>query len=72
MMTNDELGRRIDVSPSMASRIRNGRRLPGTRTLGRIHVALGIPLDDLHRAYNEGPAAVGRIVSDVVDERVAA
>lgn len=61
-MTNSELGRRIGVSHSMASRIRNGKRLPGTQVVAALNVECGIPLDELMRAHGEGPAAFGKLV----------
>ena len=64
VLSNKELGDRIGVSHSMASRIRNGRRLPGTRTLDRIHRELGIPLLDLMDAHRAGAPAFGRLLSE--------
>lgn len=67
MLSNDELGRRIGVSHSMASRIRNGRRLPSTRTLARICQEFDIPLPEAHQAYECGPLEFGLLVSRAVD-----
>lgn len=64
VLSNKELGDLIGVSHSMASRIRNGRRLPGTRTLGAINRGLGVPLSDLHAAHREGPAAFGALLRE--------
>lgn len=71
-MSNQELGRRIGVTHSMASRIRNGERLPGTQTLYRIHQELGIPLEDLFRAHGEGPEAFGALISVRLRQPLAA
>lgn len=51
----------------MASRIRNGRRLPSTRTLARICSEFDIPLPEAHRAYERGPLAFGLLVSKAAD-----
>lgn len=58
-MTNQTLGDRIGVSHSMASRIRNGHRLPSTRTLREIHREFGVPLDELMDAHTKGAAEFG-------------
>lgn len=71
-MSNEEFGRRIGVSPSMASRIRNGRRLPGTVVLRSIHLELKIPLRELLDAHREGPDAFGRLVTERIDAAVTA
>lgn len=68
-VSNAELGRRLGVSHSMVSRIRNGRRLPGTWVLYLIHRELGIPLHDLFDAYHAGPEAFGRLVNEYLDPR---
>lgn len=65
-MTNAEFGQRIGVGHSMASRIRNGQRLPGTRTLARIHEEFGIDLLDLHDAHRAGPDAFGALMRERV------
>ena len=72
MLSNEEFGSRIGVSHSMASRIRNGRRLPGILVIGAIHREFGIPLARLHRAYADGPDAFGRLVSETLDRDHAA
>jgi transcriptional regulator with XRE-family HTH domain len=61
-ITNDAFAARIGVSHSMASRIRNGRRLPSVRTLDAIHRELNIPLDELHRAHLAGPEEFSAVV----------
>lgn len=63
-VTNDAFASRIGVSHSMASRIRNGRRLPSVRTLDAIHREYGIPLETLHRAHLAGPDAFGALMRE--------
>lgn len=55
----------------MASRIRNGRRLPGTQTLHEIHRELDIPLPELMAAHQEGAASFGRVVTERIDMAAA-
>lgn len=69
-MTNAELGDLIGVSPSMASRIRNGHRLPSTGVIRRISVELEIPIDQLLEAHGEGPTEFGRLMRMYLDEIV--
>jgi transcriptional regulator with XRE-family HTH domain len=64
MMSNGELGARIGVSHSMASRIRNGNRLPSTKVLDRIHQESAIPLDDLIAAHRQGSKAFGKLINE--------
>lgn len=79
-ITNDQLGERLGVSHAMASRLRNGKRLPSIRVIDAVHREFGIPVDDLHGAYLEGSAAFGELLRDAiagsaapsVDGRVAA
>lgn len=52
----------------MASRIRNGHRLPGTQTLRAIHREFGIPLDLLMDAHGEGPKEFGRLLRSKLKE----
>jgi transcriptional regulator with XRE-family HTH domain len=66
-LSNEEFGRRIGVSHSMASRIRSGKRLPGTRVIGKIHREFDIPLEALVAAHDEGREAFGRLIRDQVD-----
>lgn len=67
VITNEEFGNRIGVSHSMASRIRNGRRLPGTQVLWAIHREFGIPVEELMAAHQDGPTAFGELISGRVD-----
>ena len=70
-MTNEEFGHKIGVGHSMASRIRNGQRLPGTQTLRAIHREFGIPLEDLMDAHSRGRQAFGTLIRDHLSSRVA-
>jgi len=62
MVTNEELGRKIGVGHSMASRIRSGDRLPSTKVLARISAELDIPLETLVETHAKGPKAFGRLI----------
>jgi transcriptional regulator with XRE-family HTH domain len=64
MLSNKELGSRIGVSQSMASRIRNGRRRPGVRTIERIHREFDIPLAVLLEAHRAGAPAFGALLTE--------
>jgi transcriptional regulator with XRE-family HTH domain len=61
-MTNEELGRRIGVGHSMASRLRSGARAPGAQTMRRLSSELGIPIEELLAAHAEGSAATGKLI----------
>lgn len=62
VLTNREFGDRIGVSPSMASRIRNGDRLPSLRVLQAIHEEFGTPVDKLLGEASQGPEQFGQLV----------
>lgn len=62
ILSNEDFGARIGVGHSMASRIRGGQRLPGTRTLHAIHREFGIPLEDLLEAHARGRVAFGELI----------
>lgn len=47
----------------MASRLRAGKRLPGTATLTAIHEEFHIPYEELMAAHAAGPAAFGELLS---------
>lgn len=65
-ISNRELGHRIGVSPSMASRLRNGHRTPSMPVLRRLVKAFDLSLDDAVRASSEGAVAFGRFVTQAV------
>ncbi len=62
-MTNKELAAMMGVSPSMASRVRNGKRLPSTKVVMQMHDRMGIPLEDLMSAHTKGCAEFGELVT---------
>lgn len=62
-LTNKEFGEAVGIHHSMASRIRGGKRVPGTDAIQRISDAYGIPVATLMKARQKGPAAFGRLVS---------
>jgi transcriptional regulator with XRE-family HTH domain len=66
--TNQELGDAIGVSSSMASRIRNGHRLPGVNTLTLISKYLNVDLAHLHAAYSQGSRVFGAEVRRYLEE----
>jgi transcriptional regulator with XRE-family HTH domain len=68
-MTNRELGDLIGVSASMASRIRNGKRLPSIEVMDRLALALGIDLIRLVNTYTQGANAFGALVRELLHER---
>lgn len=70
-LTNSELGDRIGVSPSMASRLRNGHRLPSAQVMDNIHHQLHVPLEDLMAAHREGPVAFGKLIRRALGQRTA-
>lgn len=61
-MTNEEFGRRVGVTHSMASRMRNGFRLPSVEVLRKIHTEFGVSLEELTAAHVAGPAEFGRLL----------
>lgn len=68
-LTNKELGDAIGIHHSMASRIRNGKRLPGVDTIGRISAVYGIPEKRLLDARKKGEEAFGRLITkEIVDK----
>lgn len=50
-MTQVELARRAQISPTFVSELENDRRIPGAETLLHIADALGCSLDYLVRGY---------------------
>lgn len=65
-ISNGEFAKATGCSVSMASRLYNGRRLPGADLLAVISEVYGIPLADLHAARNQGPAFMGKILREQV------
>lgn len=66
--TNTEFARRVGVHFTMASRMRNGQRLPSVRTLSRISSAYGVPVEQLIKAHSEGPDAFAALLREKVFE----
>jgi transcriptional regulator with XRE-family HTH domain len=67
-MTNEALADKLGISRSMASRIRNGQRLPGVATILALYREFNISPLAMLLAYTEGPAVFGRLVSNAVDK----
>lgn len=70
-MTNEELGKLIGCTHSMASRLRAGKRLPGLETLEHMHENLGIPWEELIQARRKGQVEFGRFFRHALAERAA-
>lgn len=68
MLTNKELGDRIGVSQSMASRIRNGKRLPSIPVMIRMASYLDCDLIRLVNAHTQGANAFGVLVRELLRE----
>lgn len=68
-LTNRELGDAIGVSPSMASRIRNGSRLPSVDGLRRISKEFDLPLDTLVLAHGRGAEHFGELMRSTLKLR---
>lgn len=62
-MSNKQLADLMGVCPSMASRVRNGKRLPSTKVAMKMHEGLGIPLDVLMAAHTAGAVEFGQLVT---------
>lgn len=61
-LTNEEFGKRIGVTHSMASRLRAGKRLPSVTVLRSISREFGIPAKDLLDAHNRGAGEFGALI----------
>ena len=68
-MTNQELADAIGVSASMASRLRNGHRLPGVEVLGKLAEYLDVDLERMVAAHAQGTQAFGVLVRGRLLER---
>lgn len=66
--TNMAFARKCGVHFTMASRLRNGHRLPSTSLLIRIHKKYHLPLADLTKAYSGGREAFGAYMRENVFE----
>lgn len=56
-MTNEEFGEKVGCHYSMASRLRNGERLPSRELLKRIIVAFDLNRAEAYEAYDQGKIA---------------
>lgn len=63
-MTNAELGRKLGVTESYASYLRNGRRMPSGTVLSKLVAELGMDGTELLRAYRSGPEAMATYLRD--------
>lgn len=60
--TNDELAEALDISFSMASRLRNGHRYPSAALMIRMARVFGIPLEEIAAARERGLEAFGEFM----------
>lgn len=67
-MTNDEFGERVGCHYSMASRLRNGERLPSRTLLRRIIDAFDLNRIAAYEAYDRGPEVFSRFLRENVFE----
>lgn len=67
-MTNEEFGEKVGCHYSMASRLRNGERLPSRDLLRRIISAFGLNRAEAYEAYDQGREAFSRYLRDTVFE----
>jgi transcriptional regulator with XRE-family HTH domain len=68
-ITNRELADAIGVSPSMASRIRNGKRCPSVRVLDKLAKYLSADLARLVNAHGQGPGPFGAEVRRLLEKK---
>lgn len=61
-MTNEDFGKAVGCSHSMASRLRAGKRLPSASLMERIGTVFGIPADEMLRAHKRGADSFGRLI----------
>ena len=66
--TNTEFARKVGVHFTMASRMRNGQRLPSVKTLTKISTEYEIPLATLIEAYGAGAGSFSALLRDRVFE----
>lgn len=60
MMTNEQFGGRVGCSESMASRLRSGKRRPGTELLFAIVTEFDLDREATEKAFLAGKEAFGR------------
>lgn len=69
ILTNEQFGEKVGVHFTMASRLRNGMRLPSVNTLRRIVNEFDLSLDEAVTAHERGSAEFGRFLREKVFER---
>jgi len=67
-MTNEEFGERVGCHYSMASRLRNGERLPSRDLLRRIISAFELNRAEAYEAYDQGKEEFSRYLRATVLE----
>lgn len=67
-MTNEDFGDKVGCHYSMASRLRNGERLPSRDLLRRIISAFGLNRAEAYEAYDQGREEFSRYLRDTVFE----
>lgn len=70
-MTNERFAELVGCHFTMASRLRNGNRLPSLSLMQSIHEAFNLPYDDLMSAYKLGAAAFGQYLRLMVFQDAA-
>lgn len=70
--SNTEFAEKVGIHFTMASRLRNGQRLPGADLMYRISTEYDIPMEELARARDQGPGEFGRLLRDRIFNSVAA
>lgn len=66
-VSNTDFARRVGIHYTMASRIRNGKRMPSSATLSRIQTSFGVQgdlLKSMMAALDEGQSAFGAWVQE--------
>lgn len=69
ILTNEQFGERVGVHFTMASRLRNGMRLPSVSTLRKIVDEYDLDINEALAAHGKGSAEFGRYLRDHVFER---
>lgn len=69
ILTNEQFGERVGVHFTMASRLRNGMRLPSVGTLRRIVKEFDLDVNEALGAHGKGSAEFGRYLRKRVFER---
>lgn len=68
-LSNEEFGRQVGISHTMASRLRAGTVRPSLKLVGRISARLAIPLGDLAAACLEGGDQQAELLAAVAPRR---